>query len=88
MLSAVCKLRWVPKKPTDQMTIRNLEAIRLMATAILHEQNDKWDEADKAKDAAEKSLKRELQEYLGGIKHTVPMISNGYGMSDIGADGF
>lgn len=84
-LLTVCKLRWVPKTPTQQMTITNLEALRLMATAILLEQEEKWSEASAAEMKAREILELENREYLKGIKHTVAVTSDAsWSMSDLG----
>ena len=37
-VTAVCKLRWVLKKPEDMMVIKNYEAIRLMMSAKMMEE--------------------------------------------------
>lgn len=75
VMRCICKLRWVPKLPTDQMTIRNLEAIRLLADSILLQQQEKWDVAKAAKEEANQVLQDELKNYLSGIQHTVAFTS-------------
>jgi len=69
-LSMVCKLRWVPKQPTEQMVIKNFEAMRLMIEGILIEEAGK-DSNNAAK--AERELDTELNQFLGGIQ-AVPHI--------------
>lgn len=86
---AVCKLRWEVKEPEEQLTIVNLEANRAMVSCILLEQAEKWGEAGNAREEVlgkNGILQSELGEYLAGIKHTVPFITNGYGMGDIGME--
>lgn len=81
---AICKLRWVPKAPKDQMTIRNLEAMRLLCDSILLQQQEKWDVAKVAKEEARSLLDQELAEYLKGVKHTLPLASGATGFGYIG----
>jgi len=88
-MTAVCKLKWTPKRAEEQMVIRNLEANRVMVSAILMEANEKWSEANAAiarvlgKDGI---LQKELNEYLSGIKHTVPFAAdNTFSMNDLGS---
>jgi hypothetical protein len=80
----VCKLRSLPKQPAEQMVIRNIEALRLAMQGILLEE-----QKDAAAPAymmdAKKVLDDELKQYLSGVKHTVPFITSGYGMGDIGS---
>lgn len=84
-LAAVCKLRWVPKRPDEQMTITNLEALRLMATAILLEQKEDWVGASAAEEKARKVLDGELRQFLHGIKHTIPFaVDGGISNADLG----
>lgn len=80
----VCKLRWAPKEPADQMTITNLEAHRLMGTSILLEQQEKWQEAAAARMEAKEVLDDELREYLSGIQHTVALTTDTFGYNDLG----
>lgn len=82
--TAVCKLRWVSKLPSEQMTIANVEAMRLMMTAIILEQQDKFNEAEAAQRKAEMVLDRELRGYLAGIKHTPTTIDSGASNDDLG----
>lgn len=85
-MKAICKLRWVPKQPSDLMTIRNLEAMRLLCDAMLLQQNEKWNEAKAAKEEAKSQLDQELAEYLKGIQHTIPMVSDMTGFGYKGSD--
>lgn len=83
-MTCVCKLKWIEKTPTDQMTIRNYEAIRLMSQAIMMERQEKWQEAQMNQSAAIDSLQHELNEYLGG-EQAVPHIDWGsFGMGHLG----
>jgi hypothetical protein len=87
-VQAVCKLRWEVKDAGEQLTIRNLEANRLMTTAIMLEQNNHWAEAQAAVEnvlGREGILQKELGEYLKGVKHTVPFaVGGGLSMADLG----
>jgi len=70
-LTFVAKLRWEPKKPEQAMTIRNYEAVRLMANAIINEMNGKLAEAQAFEAKAINEMEKELRDYLGGIKHVI-----------------
>lgn len=83
-INAVCLLRWIAKKPDDLMTIRNYEAIRLMFTAKVHEEKEKWQEAAANQQQAFQILDKELERYLGGIRHTVHVQTDGFGLGDVG----
>lgn len=83
-ITAVCKLRWLQKQPTDMMTIKNYEAIRLMTTAkFLEEAKDAQNAQINAQMALD-ILDKELRAYLGGIRHTVHIQTYGFSMSDVG----
>ncbi len=83
-LNAVCKLRWIEKKPGDLMTIRNYEAIRLMMTSKFLEEKEDWQNATANQQAAYRILDDELKEYLSGILHTVHVQTDGFGLGDVG----
>lgn len=83
-INAVCKLRWLPKKPTDLMVIKNYEAIRLMMTAKFLEEIQKWQDAAVAQQQAFEILEKELRDYLSGIKHTSQIQTYGFGLGDVG----
>ncbi len=83
-LLAICKLKSLPKVPTDQMIITNIEALRLMIECIQLEQANNRDEAAKAKAEAVDVLEKELREYLAGVQHTIPFLTSGFGMGGIG----
>jgi hypothetical protein len=75
-----CKLRWEPKKAEEQLVIRNLEANRIMASVILLEEQEKWTEANAARETvlgAKGILQDELGQYLAGVKHTIPFSVGG-----------
>ncbi len=73
-LSMACKLRWIAKQPSDQMVIKNFEALRLMVTAINLEEDEKWQEAAQAAGLAVNEVEKETREYIGG-QEMVPHIS-------------
>ncbi len=86
-ITAACKLRWEPKKANEQMVIKNFEANRVMASAILLEGQDKWNEAAAARELVlgkDGILQMELEQYLAGIKHTLPS-SVGGGLAGMSA---
>jgi hypothetical protein len=83
-INAVCKLRWIPKKPTDLMVIKNYEALRLMVTSKFLEEQEKWQEAQANAQNAIDTLQKELTDYLAGIRHTLHVQTYGFGLSDIG----
>lgn len=84
-INAVCKLRWLPKKPNDLMIIKNYEAIRLMMTAKFLEEGEKWQEAQANAQSAIDTLQKELTDYLAGIRHTLHIQTYGFGLSDVGS---
>lgn len=85
VLNVAAKLRWVKKAPSDRMTIRNIEANRLMLQSILHERSERWNESLASQAAAKKVLEDELREYLAGVQHTVPQNYGGnIGLADVG----
>ena len=83
-LNAVCKLRWIEKKPTDLMTIKNYEAIRLFTTAKFLEEKEDWKNALANQQQAWAILDNELKDYLAGILHTVHVQTFGFGLNDVG----
>jgi hypothetical protein len=83
-ITAVCKVRWVLKKPEDMMTIKNYEAIRLMVTGKFMEEDEKWQEAQANAQSAYDLLDKELRGYLAGIRHTVHVQMTGFGLGDVG----
>jgi hypothetical protein len=83
-ISAVCKLRWVLKKPGDMMVIKNYEALRLMTVAKFLEEAENWKDAVTNQQAAFDILEKELRGYLSGILHTVHVQTIGFGMGDVG----
>lgn len=83
-IQAVCKLRWLLKKPEDYMVIKNYEALRLMMTAKVLEEKENWQEAAANQQQAYEVLEQELRQYLGGIKHTIQIQTYGFGLGDVG----
>lgn len=83
-LNAVCKIRWLPKEPTDLMTIKNYEAIRLGMTAKFLEAKEDWQNAQMNWQSAFSLLEAELRDYLRGIRHTVHVQSYGFGLAGVG----
>lgn len=87
-LYAVCKLRWEPKNEGDQLTITNVEANRVMVSALLLEDQLKWNEGQTSALVVlgkEGILQKELGEYLAGIKHTMPFaVTGGLSNADLG----
>jgi hypothetical protein len=83
-ITAVCKVRWILKKPEDRMTIKNYEAIRLMVTGKFMEEIEKWQEAQANAQSAYDILDKELRSYLAGIRHTVHVQTVGFGLGDVG----
>lgn len=86
-LNAVCKLRWLEKKPLDQMVIKNYEAIRLMMTGKFLEEKEDWKNAVANQQQAFAILDNELKDYLAGILHTPQIQTFGFGLSDVGGWG-
>jgi hypothetical protein len=83
-MTFIAKLKWVEKKPNDQMVIKHFEALRLMSTAIVLERQEKWQEALPNGQMAVKELQDDLQNYLRGIKMTMPIETFGFSMGDVG----
>jgi hypothetical protein len=83
-ITAVCKVRWILKGPGDLMTIKNYEALRLMVAAKFLEEKDKFQESNANQQQAYDLLDKELREYLGGIEHTIPIQTYGFGLGDVG----
>jgi hypothetical protein len=83
-IQAVCKLRWHLKQPTDLMVIKNYEAIRLMMTAKFLEEKQQWQLAQANEQKAFDLMERELNEYLNGIRLTVHVQTDGFGLGDVG----
>jgi hypothetical protein len=83
-ISAVCKLRWILKKPEDMMTIKNYEAIRLMTQARFQEEAKDTQNAQVNMQMAFDIMDKELRNYLGGIRHTVHIQTEGFGLGDVG----
>lgn len=82
-ISAVCKLRWVPKKAEDVMVIKNYEVMRLMVTSKFLEEKEDWKNAAVNQQQALKILDQELRDYLSGIRHTLHIQTYGFGLGDI-----
>ena len=83
--TAVCKLRWMLKEPGDMMVIKNYEAIRLMVSAKMKEENPQTVQLAQAdQQAAVAILDAELKNYLSGIRHTVHIQCYGFGLGDVG----
>jgi len=83
-ISAMCKLRWLTKKPHELMVIKNYEALRLMAQAKLSEKAKDWQNALASQQQALDIMDKELADYLAGIKHTVHVQTYGFGLGDVG----
>ncbi len=83
-LNAVCKVRWIEKKPSDLMVIKNYEAIRLMTVAKLMEEKEDWKNAQTNQMQAFQLLDDELKGYLSGVRHTVHIQTVGFGLGDVG----
>lgn len=81
-MSVVVKLRWFKKGPTEQTTIKNFEALRLMSQAIILERSEKWQDAQVAQASAKMEVENELKEYLAGIQHTLRVQTSGFGVSN------
>jgi hypothetical protein len=88
--TAVCKLKWVLKEPGDLMVIRNYEALRLMVSAKMKEENPNPQIAQLAQVDQQQALDildKELKNYLSGIRHTVHIQTYGFGLGDVGGYG-
>lgn len=83
-LTAVCKVRWEQKESCDELTIKNIEALRYMTQAIQAEKKEDWTAAGLNQGMAIEVLERELREYLGGVQHTLNVDMAGFGMGDLG----
>lgn len=83
-LNAVCKLRWLMKKPADLMVIKNYEALRLMMMAKFLEEKEDWQNAQMNQQQAFTVMEAELRDYLSGIRHTVHVQAEGFGLGDVG----
>jgi hypothetical protein len=83
-INALCQVRWVLKKPTDFMTIKHYEAIRLGMTAKFLEEKEDWKNAQVNMQQAFQLLDDELKDYLAGILHTPQIQTFGFGLSDVG----
>lgn len=83
-ITLAVKVKWILKKPEDIMTIKNYEAIRLMVTAKFLEEKEDWQNASINQQAALDILDKELRAYLGGIRHTVHIQTEGFGLGDVG----
>lgn len=84
VINTVCKLRWRFKKADDFMVIKHYEVHRLMMVARLHEIKEEWDKAQANQQQAFDILDKELQDYLGGIKHTPQIQTYGFGLGHRG----
>jgi hypothetical protein len=62
----IAALRWVKKSPTDYMTIRNFEALRLKCSSILHQKAERYQEAIADEQMAIDQLDKEIRRFLGG----------------------
>lgn len=87
VITLAVKLKWILKQPGDMMTIKNYEAIRLMVTAKFLEEKEDWQNASVNQQAAIDILDKELKAYLGGIRHTVHIQTEGFGLGDVGGFG-
>ena len=83
-LSAICLLKWVAKEPTDYMTIKNYEALRLMMTAKFLEEKEDWQNAQANEAKAFEVLETELKNYLSGIRVTPHIQTYGFGLGNVG----
>lgn len=83
-ITLAVKIKWILKEPTDIMTIKNYEAIRLMVTAKFLEEKEDWQNASINQQSAVDILDKELRAYLGGIRHTVHIQTDGFGLGDVG----
>lgn len=83
-ITAVCKLRWLLKQPSDLMVVKNYEALRLMTVSKFFEEQEKWQEALANQQQAFQLMDQELADYLRGIRHTVHVQTAGFGLGDTG----
>jgi hypothetical protein len=79
----VCKLRWVPKTDREQMVIRNLDAMKCLFRSVIAPD---YNAEMAAETLAKKKLDDELEQFLAGIKHTIPFDPGTIGMGDLGGD--
>jgi hypothetical protein len=79
-----CKIRYIDKRPADQMVIKHYPALLLMTQAIVYERNEKWNEATAGMQQAVAALQYDLDTFLKGIKMTIPVQDFGFGMGSIG----
>lgn len=84
LITAICKLRWILKLPSDLMTIKNYEALRLLVSSKFLEEQEKWQDAQANQQQAYEILDKELRDYLAGIRHTVHVQTTGFGLGDTG----
>jgi hypothetical protein len=82
-ISAICKLRWVRKNPTDQMVIKNYDALQLMCQAIVKERQEDWKNAEADRMAAIRVCDDELHEYLRGQKITPAIETYGFNVGEM-----
>lgn len=83
-INVVCKLRWIKKANADRMTILNFEGIKLEVQSLLLERQEKWQEAVAVQGLAEAELNKDLNDYLGGVQHSINVEVAGYGFGDLG----
>lgn len=86
-ITMAVKIKWLLKKPEDMMTIKNYEVIRLMVSAKFLEEKEDWQNASINQQSAIDILDKELKAYLGGIRHTVHIQTEGFGLGDVGGYG-
>jgi len=82
-LTAVCKLRWIQKRPEDMMVIKNYEVMRLLVESKFLEKKENWQGAQANQQTAMRILDDELKDYLAGIRHTVHVQSYGFGLGNM-----
>lgn len=59
-------LRYMKKAPTDYMVVKNFEAIRMVCQSILHQKEEKYDQAMADKQMAIEELEKELSKSFKG----------------------
>jgi hypothetical protein len=74
----------VQRQQCDPLTIKNFEALRLMATAIQLEKAEDWQNAMVNQQSAVKVLDEELKQYLGGVAHVMNVDMGDFGMGSLG----
>lgn len=82
--NSVCKVRWIQKSGSDELVLKNMEALRLMSQAILLERAEKWNEAQASQAFAVSVLEKELREHLAGNQYTANVEMSGFSMADLG----